>query len=80
MLPTDKVELTSKKNDDWDAGERFTIKNINTRQPNTIQVEKENGDYTFVSYFDLSLKERVSGDRFASPLDNPVNNQYLIWP
>lgn len=80
MLPTDKVSLNSKKNDDWDSGENFTIKGIAERQPNTIQIENEKGDYTFVSYYDLSLEEKISDARYEDPRDNPITNDYLIWP
>ena len=80
MLPEDKVELNVKKNDDWDAGDKFSIKNISPRQPNTIQIEKDDGEYTFVSYYDLSLKEKLGPGRYEDPLDDPIKNDYLVWP
>ena len=80
ILPEDKVMLNTKKNDDWRAEENFNVKNINEKQPNTIQIEKDNGDSTFVSYFDLSLVEKTSDQRYESPSKNPISNQYLIWP
>lgn len=80
MLPKDKVSLQSKKNDDWNAGNEFTIKAINPKQANTIQIANDEGDYTFVSYYDLSLEQRVGSSGFEDPRDNPINNEYLIWP
>ena len=80
MFPTDVVTLNTKKNDDWDKGDSYKVKAINQKQPNTIQVEKEDGDYTFISFYDLSLEERIGNGRFDDPRDNPINNQYLVWP
>lgn len=80
MLPKDIVKIESKKNDDWNKGDEFAIKGINPRQPNTVQLQKENGDYTFMSFYDLSLEERIGSRKYANPADDPVLNEYLIWP
>ena len=79
MLPTDKVELTVKKNDDFQTGD-YTIKHINPRHPNTIQIMNDDGHATFVDYRDLELQERISPRDGVAPEDEPINNRYLNWP
>ncbi len=80
ILPTDKVELTRKKNDDWLEGEEFTVKHINPRHPNILQIEKPEGPATFVSHYDLRLEERIARRPGYNPEEDPQNNKYLLWP
>lgn len=82
MLPTDVVELTMKKNDDFDAGDKFTVKHINPRHPNVIQIDDGDGNATFVPYFDLELREKVARREGESgaPYEAPERNRYLLWP
>ncbi len=79
MLPTDKVELKFKKNDDFNRGD-YTIKHINPRHPNTIQIMGDDGKATFVDYRDIELQERVGTRAGVLPEDLPENNRYLNWP
>ena len=79
MLPTDVVELKSKKNQDWEQGEEYKIKHLTYRAPNTIQLEDDDGLTTFVSSFDLDLVEKVAY-RGETQADSPDANKYLIWP
>ena len=81
ILPTDVVELSFKKNDDWQAGENYTVKQINSRDPNTLQLQKDDGETTFINSQDAILKIRHasrSGDKIR--VDDSVANQYLLWP
>jgi hypothetical protein len=82
-LPTDRVELTTKKSDDFREGDEVTVKYINPRHPNTLQLVNGNGDTTFVDYYDVNLVNEVAPrtDRLVS--DRPsatVSNRYLMWP
>ena len=80
MLPTDVVSLNRSKNEDFSEGDEFSIKHINTRQPNTIQIMDDDGVATFVSHADLNLEEAVAPRRGVSPKDHPRSNRYLLWP
>lgn len=80
MLPTDKVVLREKKNDDYPSGKLFTVKYFSQRSPNVIQIEDDKGNSTFVSHFDLELKERVANRTDVNDLRAPENNEYLQWP
>ena len=80
MLPKDKVVLQQGKNEDFETGDEFTVKHINQRHPNVLQLTNEDGRTTFVDYFDLKLEERRATRNGVSPLDLPENNSYLRWP
>ena len=80
MLPKDVVELNRSKNADFQSGEEFTVKHINQRHPNVLQVTNEDGVSTFVDYYDLDLKEVRSARNGVLPEDLPENNKYLTWP
>lgn len=79
MLPTDKVELTTSKNADWQAGNVYEVKHINTRHPNVLQIQDQEGVATFVDSHDLKLDERVNfqGKEVA---ELQSFNEYLLWP
>ena len=79
-LPEDIVELKIKKNDDWNAGDDFKVKHINPRHPNILQIEKSDGETTFVPYFDVELEEMVAPRAGYQPKDIPKANKYLLWP
>jgi hypothetical protein len=82
-LPTDKVELKVRKNEDWEDGNIYKVKNITPLQPNTLHIEDEEGNATFVSYLDVELKERkaLRPEELALPeLDRSRANEYLLWP
>ena len=85
ILPTDVVELTHKKNDDFAAGDQYTVKNISPRQPNTLQIVNSQGDTTFVDYFDVNLLGELSPSKLNAEVssDQPnlrLSNRYLMWP
>lgn len=80
MMPTDIVELNEAKNADFPAGDEYTIKGINPRHPNIIQIESDEGISTFVSYADLTLEDAIAPRRGMTRQDNPADNRYLLWP
>ncbi len=91
-LAGDTVTITRRKNDDWREDDDVKVKAINPRQPNTLQVEKSNGEYTFLSYFDCKLQPRAGDeivtdskgrpvlDSQGQPVRDPIGNDYLLWP
>lgn len=82
MLPTDIVELKSKRSDDFKAGEEFEIKHIANRHPNTIQLVNSRGETTFVGFHHLELKEEVAErpGRLRGYVENSRKNAYIPWP
>lgn len=80
VLPTDRVELTTRHSDDFPEGEKYTVKYISTRQPNIMQLENADGQTTFAPYFDTELRDRVAPRNGVDPRDEPINNRYLRWP
>ena len=80
IMPEDVVELKVRHSADWEEGEEFTVRNINPRHPNTLQLEKDDGATTFVAHYDLELIDEVGPREGGSPLDRPKNNKYLLWP
>ena len=79
ILPTDQVELLRSKNEDWQEEGIYTVKHINPRHPNVIQVMDEDLGTTFVDYFDLEIDEKVAF-RGGDSRDDPRYNRYLTWP
>lgn len=80
MLPTDIVSLKHKKSDDFPEGTEFSIKHINQKHPNTLQLVDDDGATTFVDHFDVNLEEEVALRDGVDPRDRPANNRYLLWP
>jgi hypothetical protein len=80
MLPTDQVQLTYKKNDDWLPGDEVRVKHISPKQPNILQVEKDDGSTTFVSHYDARLLEKLAPEHGESLMEDPKFNRYLLWP
>ena len=80
ILPTDKVELNLRHSDDFEAGEKYSVKGVSSRQPNILQIENDAGQTTFVPYFDAELKSKVAARNGVDPRDEPINNRYLLWP
>jgi hypothetical protein len=82
-LPTDKVELNTKRNDDFVDGGVYRVKNINPRHPNTLQLEDEEGRTTWINNHEMELKEKVApreGEENLPSYDIPRRNRYLLWP
>ncbi len=80
MLPTDIVNLKHKKSDDFPEGEELTIKHIPEKHANTLQLVNEEGQTTFVDYFDVELDEEIAPRLGVEPADRIANNAYLMWP
>lgn len=80
-LPTDRVILTRKKNDDYDKGDDFEVVNISPRQPNVLQIRGKNGT-TFIDHYDIDIENviEIAPRDGVDPRDKPVNNKYLLWP
>lgn len=80
ILPQDEVRLTRSKNNDFQEGDEMTVKGINPRQPNVLQLVNEDGLSTFVDYYDAHLENMVAPRNGVEVIDLPVNNKYLLWP
>jgi len=80
LLPTDVVELKNKRSDYFEKGENFEVKNINNRQPNTLQLENDDGQTTFVSYDDVVLREAYIERPGVLTVDAAETQRYLLWP
>lgn len=80
IWPDDVVSLKTTKNADYLEGDEFTVKHINTRHPNVIQIENEDGDRTFVPSYDLELEDKVGVRYGIDPKKGTTYNRYLLWP
>lgn len=81
-LPTDVVELTRDRSADFRAGNEFEVVNVTQRQPNVLQLRKDDGQTTFIEYFDMTLHEsgKIAPRAGDDPRDRPHNSRYLLWP
>jgi hypothetical protein len=82
-LPQDKVELTKTLSDHFENGDELAVKSINPRHPNILKVENAQGQSTFISHYDMLLKERLAprGENgTVTPEQFPERNKYLLWP
>jgi hypothetical protein len=77
MLPTDIVQLSENRSAEFRANDKLTVKNINQRSPNVLQVEKKDGQTTFVSYADLIVKKKRNE---AHEEVQKIRDSYLYWP
>ena len=84
ILPTDTVKLSTSRNDDWQAGQAFSVRALTLRNPNVLQLEKSGGETTFVNSQDVELVARSrshpSGEGDEIDSDGPIANRYLLWP
>lgn len=84
IMPQDVVILNQTKSEAWAEGRDYGVKNINWKSPNVLQLEKENGETTFVNYTEVSLQEKAlrqgSRDGVEDPKDDPISSRYLGWP
>lgn len=80
MLPKDEVRLSRGKNEDFQLGDKFTVKHINPKHPNVLQIQDDEGRATFVDYYDLELEKKVSRQDGAGSVEAIDQNQYLLWP
>lgn len=79
-LPTDIVEISNKRSDDFKEGDEVSVKHINPRHPNVLQLENSDGQTTFVNYFDVKLKEKIAPRDGVPREQTPERNRYLLWP
>lgn len=79
-LPTDIVELSNKRSDDFKEGDAVTVKHINPRHPNVLQLQNSEGQTTFANYFDVKLKEKIAPRDGVPREQAPERNKYLLWP
>ena len=89
-LPQDMVELTHKKNADFDTGDKLEVTGISPRQPNVLQVKNADGQVTFIDYFDMKLREKIVPETGRQSIPGvptsdsspgwATDNRYLIWP
>lgn len=80
MLPKDQVRLTRAKNADFAVDDTYSVKHISPRQPNVIQIADEEGNSTFVDYYDLELNQRLSPRDGKEFFELEENQKYLLWP
>ncbi len=84
ILPTDTVKLSTPRNADWKAGEIVSVRALTLRNPNVLQLEKPNGDTTFVNSQDVELMTRSrshpAGEGEKSKSDAAIPSRYLLWP
>ncbi|MDA9951480.1 hypothetical protein N9D31_02780 [Oligoflexaceae bacterium] len=80
LLPTDVVELSQKKNDDFLGSETYEVKHINNRHPNTLQLVNDEGKTTFVAHNDVELREAVIPREGVVTVDDAETKKYLLWP
>ena len=83
-LPGDKVDITTTKSDDFRKGDSVSIKHINPRHPNVVQVQTSDGRTTFLNFNEFSVNgvETIkNGAPNASvAADRPIKSNYLLWP
>ena len=87
-MPTDRVELKTRRSDHFQAGDEVTVKRINPRHPNVLQVENEEGQTTFISHTDMIFEQKSAENlsiKSTSPQvepddDTPISSSYLDWP
>lgn len=81
IWPEDIVSLAVDKNTGFEEGDEVEVVNFNARHPNVLKLENDDGDTTFVEYFDVELEDEVgprdTGGDLASPTER---NRYLLWP
>lgn len=79
ILPQDEVELIRGKNADWQA-DSYSVKHINPRHPNVLQITDGDGNHTFVDAHDVELDEMIAPRPGADPRDTERNASYLVFP
>lgn len=80
VLPTDIVELSSTRYQDFEEGDEFEVKHVNRRNPNVLHLVDDDGNTTFIEAQHVELEEMVAPRRGVWGLDHPENNRYLRWP
>ena len=86
-MPEDVVELKRRKSDNFIDGDSVKVKHINPRHPNILKVENAQGQTTFISHYEMVVKQKVSNttairDDSIDDKDSTSNidSSYLDWP
>jgi len=83
-LPGDKVDITTTKSDDFRKGDTFSVKHINPRHPNVIQIQASDGRTTFLNFNEFKLNgvelEERDGGSGTKVLERSQTSKYLLWP
>lgn len=79
ILPTDIVKLNQRKSADFEEDGEYKVKHISPRSPNVLQLKNDDGQTTFVEYFQTDLQEKVAY-RSVAAVDDEVQSRYLLWP
>jgi IMP cyclohydrolase len=87
-MPTDRVELKTRRSDHFRAGDEVTVKRINPRHPNVLQVENDDGQTTFISHYDMIFEQKnaenptiqSTSSRNETEDATPISSSYLDWP
>lgn len=87
-LPTDRVELRTRRSDHFNAGDEVTVKRINPRHPNVLQVENDEGQTTFITHYDMVFEQKngetpsiqSSSSHMQSDEEPTISSSYLDWP
>ena len=84
----DEATLDRRLGDDFSKGTKVSIEASNQRHPNILKLKNEDGQTTFVPYFDLTGNIRrfriVDGERTLmtnqTSEDDYIDSSYLEWP
>lgn len=76
IMPKDTVELQVKKSDSWEAGEEFTVKHINSKMPNVLQIKNDDTDETTFVMAHEVVRTSERGGRGGKY----EKTAYLYWP
>lgn len=92
LNPGDEATLDRRVGDDFKEGTKVTIERSNPRHPNIVKLKNEDGQTTFVPYFDLTgnIRRFRTVDGIRVPVDTPneyggaqdqyIDSSYLEWP
>ena len=85
-LPGDRVDISVTKSDDFEKGDAVTIKHINPRHPNVVQVQRSDGKTTFLNFNEFKFDAGSAGasgsnnSGAGTAAERPINSRYLLWP
>ena len=80
IWPEDLVSLKETKNIDWQEGEKVSVRHINPRHPNTLQLVNDDGETTFVEYHQVAHEEKIGLRDGVHPNEIDGYHPYLVWP
>jgi len=83
-LPGDRVDITTTKSDDFRSGDSVSVKHINPRHPNVVQVQTADGRTTFLNFNEFRLNGvdiQESGSSGSNKsFERTQSSKYLLWP